>query len=62
MYYNDHGYSKAAAEYERELYDPYADEMTEEEYEERQDYIGNMQYDDWHERQAEIDEATLWGF
>ena len=57
----DHGYSKAAAEYERELSDPWADKPTPEELEDMADELGNMQFDAWHERQAEIDEATLWG-
>lgn len=49
---NDHGYSKAAAEYERELSDPWADKPTPEELEDIADEIGNAQFDAWHEERG----------
>jgi hypothetical protein len=50
---NNYAFRQAQAEYERELFDPYADKPTPEELEDMADEIGNMQFDAWHEERED---------
>ena len=48
---NDYSFRQATAEYERQLFDPYAEELDAEELDDIADEIGNAQFDAWHENQ-----------
>lgn len=43
------GYQQALQEYERRMFDPFADEKDPEELQDRADELGNLQFDRMHE-------------